>query len=429
MLARARPSGEGRIVGLLDIGAGKVCCMIASLSPPAEGANSATVRLLGFGHQRSRGVKAGVVVDLEETVRAVQAAVGAAERMAGLSIDDVYLVVMAGRLKSSLFSAAVQVDRGVVEDEHVARVLAGGEAYLARAGRAIIQHDCVGFRLDGSTNVRDPRGLAGAKLVADLHAVTADEAPLRNLVLAAERCHLTVVGMLSAPAASGLATSTADERELGVVVVDMGAGTTSLAAWSHGRLRHIDVALVGGQHATFDLANALGAPLDEAERIKTRLGTLIAAQSDEREQVSFPLAGNDGLVGPGEGMATRADVRRIIAPRFTRILRDLGQRIAQHPEARAAASRIVLTGGASHLPGLPECAADILDKPVRIGRPMCAGLPATACQPQFAALIGLLVALAATPCDGDPMLRAYRDRNVLTGGYIGRLKEWVIGNF
>ena len=427
MLARTKPHGEGRIVGLIDIGTGKICCMIAAISP--DGAGAAEPRLLGFGHQRSKGVKAGIVVNLEETVRAVQAAIGSAERMAGLALDEVYLAVTAGRLRSSFFTASVEVDGGVVEDEHIDRLMAGGEAYVARTGRSILQHDCAGFRLDGSGDVRDPRGLAAARLVADLHAVTVDEATLRNLVLAIERCHLTVAGLLAAPVASALAVATPDERELGVVVVDIGAGTTSFSAWSRGHLRHVDVGLVGGQHVTFDIATALGAPIDESERIKTRMGSLFEAASDTREQISFPLAGQDGAAGPGEGVATRADVRRIMTPRLSRLLRDLSERIGGSPQATAAAHRIVLTGGGSLVPGLADLAANILDRPVRVGRPICPGLPATACQPQFAAIVGLLIALSSAPSGAGAHLRAYRERNVLTGGYIGRLKDWVLGSF
>jgi cell division protein FtsA len=281
----------------------------------------------------------------------------------------------------------------------------------------------LGFRLDGAEGVRDPRGLAARHLSAHLHAVTADEAPLRNLLLLIERCYLGCDGLVAAPYASALATTTDEERAIGVTCIDLGAGTTSISMFSDGRFVGADVVPVGSQHITFDIAKTLQTPLSEAERIKTLYGTLVSAQSDEHESFSYSLAGEED----GESyQTTKARLTDIIRPRVAQILGLVRERLAQNGASAYAGDKVVLTGGASQLLGCSEFTANELGRPVRLGRPQAlTGLPESLVGPQFAALVGLAIAAGQSGAENI----SYRDRAGVSRGYFGRVGSWLKAGF
>ena len=283
----------------------------------------------------------------------------------------------------------------------------------------------IGFRLDGAGSIRDPLGMAATKLSADVHAVTADETPLRNLMLVIERSYLTVKGFTAAPHASGLAATTSEERRLGVVCIDMGGGTTTFSIFAEGFFLYTDAIAIGGNHITFDLARALSTPLHEAERIKTLYGTLVGATSDQHELVSFPLVGQEE---PETCQVSRAQIRQIIEPRVVQVLSLIAERIEKSGLAAYANQRIVLTGGAAQLTGLGEFSANQFARPVRVGCPQpVGGMPEGVCSPALSTVIGLLH--AALNADGG--VSAYQDRELLqTGtGYMGRVGQWFRESF
>jgi cell division protein FtsA len=249
------------IIAALDIGTSKVVCLIAT------GEKGGRTRLLGIGHQRSGGIKAGMVIDPDAAEQATRAAVGQAERMAGVTMEQVSVAVACGRLKSQRFAARVSTESGFVGDGDVARALSGGEAFAARGGRTLVQFHNEAWHVDGAEGVSDPRGMAGSELSADLVAVTADDGPLQNLLAVVERCYLEPHQLAATPYASAMAVSTEEERQLGVLVIDIGAGVTSIAAFAGGRLAMAEVLPVGAQLVTFDIARRLGTPVTEAERI------------------------------------------------------------------------------------------------------------------------------------------------------------------
>ncbi|MGE3918961.1 MAG: cell division protein FtsA [Hyphomicrobiaceae bacterium] len=407
-------SGSG-IVGALDIGTAKVCCAIASV---ADG--SAT--LLGIGHQRSRGLKSGMIVDADEAERAVRAAVGQAERMAGVSLERVILSVNCGRVRTACFNARAPLEGPVVRDRDIDRILSAGEAYLDRSGRSVIQLMRSDWRLDGAGPIAEPRGLAGRELAIGLTAVTADDGPLRNLVGVIERSHLAVERMVAAAYASALAVTTDDERRTGTVVVDLGAGITSIAAFADGRLVHIDSVPVGGNHVTYDIARELVTSVQEAERIKTLYGTLIKAASNDGEVFAYPVAGED------EGamhQTSKAFVRDIAKPRIDGLIDLVAERMVS---AGLLAKRMVLTGGASQLLGLDRRWSDRLGTVARIGRPQPIGrMPASMCTPSFATVMGLLAAGAeggyvqVRSGAGEPVRRER--------GYLDRMQRWIRESF
>lgn len=421
MLERGKSAGWNRdFIGLLDIGTSKIACVIAARDPKA---NALGARIVGIGHQRSRGVKAGVVTDLDEAEIAVRAAVSQAEHIAGVTLDQVLVSVSCGRLKSMNFTANAEVADRIVSDEDIARVMTGGQAYAERDGRSLLHMNRIGFRLDGVPGGFDPRGMVAARLSADLHAVTADEAPIRNLMLVVERCYLSVGGLIAAPYASALSVTSEEERNLGVTCVDIGAGTATISSFVEGQFMFAEAVPVGGQHITFDIARALQTPLAEAERIKALYGTVLSAQSDGHEAFSYPLAGEE------EGalyQTTKAKLAEIIRPRVASILTLVRERLDRSGATRLAGEKIVLTGGSTQLVGMGAFAANVLARPVRIGRPeRLSGAPERLSSPGFATASGLLVAALA----GGAQMMTSGSIGSAEPGYIGRVGRWLKSGF
>jgi cell division protein FtsA len=416
---------DREVVGLLDIGTSKVCCLIIVRGSDAGSATTATgaTRMAGIGHQRSRGVKAGVIVDLNEAEQAVRAAVGQAERMAGVRLDDVYVGVACGRLQSAHFVAHADLASGLAEETDIRRLMVGGRAYAEREGRALVHLNRIAYRLDGGPGVRDPRGMAGRRLSADLHAVTADEAPLRNLLVLLERCHLTVTGIVPSPLASALAASSEEERRLGVMCLDIGGGMTTIAGFADGHFLFAETVPVGGNHLTFDLARALRTPLAEAERIKTLYGTLVTARSDEHEAVSYPLAGEDE---PALSQTTKAHLRNLLQQRVENLFALVRERLERSTVGAYASERVVLTGGTSQLVGIAEFAANVLGRPTRVARPQpLGGMPGNASSPAFSTAIGLVSAVQGQA----DCVASYYKREARASGYLARMGRWLRDSF
>jgi cell division protein FtsA len=426
MLSRNQSERRGgEIVGLLDVGTNKIVCLIAELVP--AGRNGAgdikRTRVLGVGHQRSRGLKAGVITDLVEAEAAIRATIAQAERKAQVTLEEVFVSVSCGRLQSLNFSASVDIEGGVVDDHDIERVMAGARSWTEREERMLVHLNRIGFRLDGATDAGDPRGMAARRMTCNLHAVAADEAPIRNLLHVIECCYLSASALVTAPYASALATTSEEERHLGVTCIDMGGGTTTVAVFAQGHFIHAGTVHMGGHHISCDIAQALQTPLAEAERIKTLYGTMLVAQSDEHEEFSYPLAGeDDGAMG----RMTKADLAGLIRPRVANMLALARERIEQSGVSAYAGERVVLTGGTSELVGMGEFAADALGRPVRVASPQpIAGMGQSVTSPAFSTVAGLLAVAAA----GGEEVKVYRDRNALAPGYLERVGQWLKSGF
>jgi cell division protein FtsA len=419
------------VVAALDIGTSKIACLIAKLTPhaPQEVLRRRThaIEVFGFSHTGARGMKAGSVVDLVEAEEAVRHAVDLAERSARRQIEAVIVSVSGGRLASELFAAEVDISGAAVSDSDIARVLAAGSRRSLRQGRVVLHSLPIGFALDNARGVRDPRGMLARQFGVDMHIVTADGAAVRNLMLTVERSHLTVEAMAASPYAAALAVLADDEADHGAAVIDMGAGTTTMAVFSSGRFIHVDGFALGGFHVTMDLARGLSTSVYDAERIKTLYGSVLAGGLDERDMITVPTVGVDERDPPQ--FVSRASLTRIIKPRVEEILEMGRDRLAGSPFAAELRSRVVLTGGASQLTGLPELAARILGRPVRIGRPLgIGGLPEGAKGAAFAAAAGLLAYPQAAHLEHfEP--RKTRHLMTGTGGYIARVGQWLRESF
>jgi len=350
-----------------------------------------------------------------------------AERTAAVEIESVVLSISTGRLASELFTAEIDIAGTAVSEGDIARVLAAGNRHSMREGRAVLHSLPIGFSIDGSNGIRDPRGMLGRRFGVDMHVATTEVAAARNLMLAVERCHLAVEAMVASPYVAGLSVLADDEADLGAAVVDMGAGTTTMAVFVGGRFIHSDGFALGGLNVTRDIARGLNASIADAERIKTLYGSVLVGGSDERDMITVPPISAEER--EQAQFVPRAALVHIIKPRVEEILEMVRDRLAASSFAAEPRGRVILTGGASQLTGLPELAARILGRPVRIGRPLgIAGLPDAAKGAAFAVATGLLVYPQAAHLEHFET-RGKRYLMTGTGGYFARVGQWLRESF
>jgi cell division protein FtsA len=433
MTPKTKPLSPKRsaLIAALDVGTSKIVCLIAKLKPhPPQDAlhhRSHSINVIGCGHTVARGMKAGTVVDLAEAEAAIRQAVDLAERSAKMQLESVVVSVSAGKPGSELISASVDVMGAAVTEGDIARVLSAGGRHSVRPGRALLHSLPIGYALDDTRGIRDPRGMLGRRFGIDMHVATADVAVARNLMLAIERCHLDVGAMAAGPYAAGLSVLADDEAEIGAALIDMGAGTTTMAVFTGGRFVHADGFALGGQNVTMDLARGLNARIADAERIKTLYGSVLSGASDERDMITIPPVDHDDREAPQ--FVSRAALVRIIRPRVEEILEMIRDRLANSPFGAEPRGRVILTGGACQLTGLAELAAQVLGRPVRVGRPLgIARLPEEAKGPAFAVATGLLVYPQAVHLEHfEP--RRTRQAMTGTGGYFTRVGRWLRESF
>jgi cell division protein FtsA len=374
--------GRAGPFGVLDIGSTKVVCLIGRTE------SDGTLRALGFGWQKGRGVRGGGIVDLEAAEKAIRASVGQAEDMADTRLRSVTVNLTCGQPESRLFNVQWPVGGRAVDESDVRRVVNEARARAGVDGREVIHALPLTFSVDHTDGVTDPRGLFCEELTARLHVVDAVSTALRSLGACIARCDLDIGELVSAPMAAGLATLVADERELGATVIDMGGGTTGMAVFGESQLLHTAQLPVGGLHVTNDLARLLSTPVAHAERLKTLYGNAQSCPDDEREMLPVPLVGEEEHQ---LAKVPRSMVVNIIRPRLEETFEMVKERLDSSGLTRAAGTRVVLTGGACQLAGARELAGRILNKQVRLGRPTTLrGLPDSATGPAFATAAGLL---------------------------------------
>ncbi len=427
---RPLPGRRAVVMSVLDVGSTKVCCLIAKLTPREDSeilaGRSHSIEVLGYGYQRSRGIKSGVVVDMDAAEQAIRLAVDSAERMAGVTVESLIANVSCGRLQSEIFSAGVPLAGESVTEADIQRVLSAGSSHSVTEGRAVTHALPISYSLDGNRGMRDPRGMMGQKLGVDMQVVTTEIAPVRNLELCINRGHLHVETMVATPFASGLSTLVDDETELGVACIDMGGGTTTLSVFVEGRMVHLDAIAVGGHHVTTDIARAFATRLQDAERLKTLHGSPLSSSSDDRDMLTVPPLEADSDL---PNQIPRSALTRVIRPRVEEILELVRDRLTASGFAGRVGKQIVLTGGASQLTGLSEVARRVLGRNVRLGRPLgVAGLPEAAKGPAFAAAVGLLIYPQVA------QIEQFEHRNRRSGwagqsGYLARVGQWIRESF
>ena len=416
---------RGETLAALDIGSHKICCFIAKPDPDTQ-----QPRVIGIGQQASKGVKCGAVIDMEAAEMAIRSAVDAAEKMADETVPRVVVNLSGGSPLSAALGVDVAIAGHAVDDADLRKAMEPqriSDAMNGSAvdGREVVHSIATGYAIDGNRGIRDPRGMYGDRLSVNVHVVTAASGPVRNLTHCIERCHLDVAGLVISPYAGGLAALVEDEMELGATLIDMGAGTTSIAVFAEGEVVFTDVLPVGGQHVTNDIARGLSTSRANAERMKTLYGHAMAAATDQRETIEVPQVGEEDQGATRQ--VPRSLLTGIIQPRLEETFELVRSRLEASGADRMAGRRVVLTGGASQLPGLRDLASQALDKQVRTGRPAhTPGLSEATNGPAYATCAGLL-AYAADAQTAAPEPSHTENRE--PSGVFGRLGYWLRENF
>ena len=405
----------------LDIGTTKVACFVARRD--ADG----TVRIAGIGQEVAGGMRAGGVVDMDAAERAIRTAVHRAETMADHQIRDVFVGVSGGTPRSSFIDAEVGVSGREIDERDIQRAFDQVQAVDSGRDRDIVHAVPTGYDLDGSSGIRDPRGMYGDTLRVRLHLVSVGHGSLRNLLTCVSRCDLEIAAPVVSAYASGLACLVSDERDLGTAYIDMGGGTTEIAIFGEGNLAWTETLPVGGGHVTNDIARALSTPVASAERLKRLHGSTVPHPTDDDEAIEVPEIG-PRETGSGRHIA-RSLLAGIVRPRLEEILELARARIEASGLRKWARNRVVIGGGASQIEGLDALAGRILDTQIRIARPL--GLPGLAqavSGPEFATCAGLL--LYATRKNAEPRARyGGADADAPLANTLGRFGQWLRSNF
>ena len=392
------------VIAILDVGTSKIACLVLRFdgeTEPGEGvgrmAGQSRFRIIGAATTRSRGVRFGEVDAMHETERAIRTAVQAAQKMAQVRVDHVIAAVSGGQPRSYGLAGEVVLGGAQVSERDVAQVLAACDMPDVGPGREVLHAQPVNFALDHRSGLQDPRGQVGDVLSCDLHMLTVDDRVVANLIHCVKRCDLELAGLASSAYVSGIASLVEDEQELGAACIDMGGGATGLSIFWRKHLIYADAVSMGGDHVTADISKGLRVSLATAERVKTLHGGAVATSMDDRDLIE--LGGETGDWDIDRRTASRAELIGIMRPRVEEILEEMRARLDVAGFETLPSRQIVLTGGASQIPGLDTLAPRILGQQVRIGRPLrVAGLPEKATGPAFASAVGLCL-LAADPQD------------------------------
>lgn len=423
--------GRSAAISVLDVGSTKFCCMIARLRPRMDSdllpGRTHTVEVLGIGHQRARGIKSGVITDMQEAERAMRLAIDSAERTAGMTVDSLLVSLSAGRLASRAYRSDITLGEDGVRREDIQAVLAAGVRHASANERTVVHALPVRFALDGQQNISKPIGMMGHKLGIDMHVVTAETAPLQNLELCLNRAHLGVDAMVATPYASGLAALVEDEARMGAACIDMGGGTTTVSIFLDGQLVFVDAIAVGGNHVTMDIARCLSIAVADAERLKVLHGTAQMLQTETHDVLSAASI-DQGNSQPVQ--VSVSEMAQIIRPRVEETFELIRDRIAQSGFGGAIGKRVVITGGASQLAGVSDIASDILGTAIRLGRPLgIAGLPKSAKGPAFSAVAGMMIYPQIRGGEYDRQGLHTHDPPTPAGGPLSRLSRWVRQSF
>ncbi|MFW5899370.1 MAG: cell division protein FtsA [Jiangellaceae bacterium] len=401
---------EHEIIAGLDLGTTKVCAIVAEQTD--EG-----IDIIGIGSVPSKGLKKGVVVNIESTVQAIRAAVEQAETMAGVEVNTVYAGIAGSHVQgSNQHGVAAIADREVTAQD-VDRVLEQAKAIPLPGDRQVLHVLPQEYLVDHQDGVKEPVGMSGVRLEARAHLVTAATTSVQNIIKCAERCGLYVAEVVLQPLASADAVLSEDEKEIGVALVDIGGGTTDIIIYSDGAVVHTSVIPIGGLNLTNDIATGLRTPMAEAERIKIKYGCAATQMVDEDETVEVPSVG-----GRPPRTLPRRTLCDIIEPRVEEVFAACRHVLHETGYADVLASGVVVTGGSTLLDGMPELAEQVLDLPVRRGAPTgVGGLIDVVRSPVYATGVGLVKygadRLKEAPAP-EPMETAAGP------GWTGRIGEW-----
>ena len=402
------------IVGL-DIGTSKIVALVGELQP--EG----TVKVIGLGQHISRGLKKGVVINIESTMQSIQRALEEAELMADCKINNVYTGIAGSHIKSLNSHGMVKIKDAEVSQMDVDRVIETARAIALPADQQILHILTQEYIIDGQEDVREPLGMSGMKLEAKVHIVTGAVAAAQNIVKCIKRCGIEVSDLILQPLASSMAVLTEDEKELGVCLVDIGGGTTDIAVFKQGAIRHTAVVPIAGDQMTNDVAVAFRTPTQSAEDIKVKYGCALRQLADSRETVEVP--GVDGREPRQLSVQTLAEV---LEPRVVELYEMVLNELRRSGMEEMIASGIVITGGSAMMRGMVELGEEIFHMPVRMGLPRyVGGLSEVVGNPRYATGVGLVLM-------GKQQLERHLTGQMESGSFgrmMEKMKSWFQGNF
>ena len=402
------------LVVALDIGTSKVAALVAELR--ADG----TLEILGMGGHESKGLKKGVVVNIEATVHSVQRALEEAELMADCKIVSAFTGIAGSHIKSFNSTGMVAIKDREVGALDVERAIETAKAVNIPTDQQILHVLRQEFIIDGQEDVREPIGMSGVRLEVKVHIVTGAVSAAQNIVKCVRRCGLEVNDLILQPLASSRAVLSEDEKDLGVCLVDIGGGTSDIAVFTHGAIRHTAVIPIAGDQITNDIAMALRTPTADAEAIKVRQGVALRQLADPNEMIEVP-----GIGDRGPRVMSRQTLAEVIEPRVEELFSLVQQVLRESGFEELLSSGVVLTGGSAVMQGMVELGEEIFHMPVRIGVPKYAGgLADVVRNPRYATAVGLLLEGVQQIRQGQSSRQDGSVRAV-----FGRMREWFQRNF
>ncbi|WP_395004358.1 cell division protein FtsA [Cypionkella sp.] len=401
-----RAAMQRGVVAILDVGTSKIACLVLRFDGietdrEADGVGSmagqSRFRVIGAATTRSRGVRFGEIAVMNETERAIRTAVQAAQKMANVRVDHVIACFSGAEPRSYGLAGEWNLQDSVVSEQDVAQVLAACDVPDFGEGREILHAQPVNFALDHRSGLGDPRGQIGNRLACDMHMLSVDASVVQNLLYCIKRCDLELAGIASSAYVSAISSLVEDEQELGAACIDLGGGASGISIFMKKHMIYADSVRMGGDHVTSDISKGLQVPLVVAERIKTKHGGVHATGMDDREMIE--IGGDSGDWEKDRRQISRTELIGIMRPRVEEILEEVRARLDVAGFDSLPSQQIVLTGGASQIPGLDGLASRILGQRVRMGRPMrVQGLPQAATGPAFSSAVGLCL-FASHPQD------------------------------
>ena len=410
----AKKTDKNLIVGL-DIGTSKVVAIVGEISPNSE------IEIIGLGSSRSRGLKKGVVVNIESTVHTIQRAIEEAELMAGCEIHSVYTGIAGSHIRSLNSHGIVAIRDNEVSVGDVDRVIDAARAVAIPADQKILHILPQEFIIDSQEGIREPIGMSGVRLEAKVHMVTGSVSSAQNIVKCVRRCGLDVDDIILEQLASSYAVLTEDEKELGVCLIDVGGGTTDIAVFTEGSIHHTAVIPIAGDQVTNDIAVALRTPTQYAEDIKVRYACALTQLANPEETIEVPSVGDR----PARRLA-RQTLAEVVEPRYEELFSLVQAELRRSGYEDLIAAGIVLTGGSSKMEGVIELAEEIFHMPVRVGMPQfVSGLSDVVKNPIYSTGVGLLLFGQRQINDSIPGIHL----NGSVKGVWERMKNWFQGNF
>ena len=371
---------SGEIIVGLDIGTTKVCAVVGEARPDS-------VEIIGMGSHPSEGLRKGVVINIERTVESIKEALEEAETMAGCEIGEVYAGIAGGHIKGFNSHGAIPLKEKEVTRKDIERVIEAASAVAIPMDREVIHTIVQEFIVDDQEAITDPLGMSGVRLEANVHIVTGAVTSAQNIVKCANRAGLDVCDIILQPLASSEAVLTKEERDLGVALIDFGGGTTDMAIFSKGSIKHTSVLPLGGDNLTYDIAVGIRTPKLEAEKIKIRYGCALSSMIGKEETIEVP-----GVGGRKPRVLSRRILGEIVEPRVEEIFSLIFGELIHSGNGEGIGAGVVVSGGSAELPGITEMAEQIFNVPARVGYPEgISGLVEVVNQPMYATAVGLVL--------------------------------------